>query len=101
MLSPNITRCYSYEINDIDDIEIATSIGNYDGGINNVNLTVDINGTRFKLNDSSETISATKWIEYCPNLRKDTMQNRTTCFLNIYASSYVNIYFTLVAQYEK
>lgn len=53
MLSPNTTRCYSYEISLIDNIEVATSIGNYDGGINNVNITIDINGTSFQLNESS------------------------------------------------
>ena len=98
-LSPNNTRCYSYEVNDFDDIEITTSIGNYDGGINNVNLTVEINGTSIQLNDSSETISATQWIEYCPDLKKQKGSNRTTCFLNVHATSYIEIFFTLVAQY--
>ena len=50
LLNPETTRCYSYEITVLDDIDISSSLGNYDGGINNVNITIDINGTSFQLN---------------------------------------------------
>ena len=99
-LGEDVTRCYSYEINNVDDIEITTSVGNYDGGINNLNLTVEINGTSIQLNESVELIPATKWLEYCPNLFKSERTNKTTCFMNIYASSYLPLVFTLVAQYK-
>lgn len=99
LLNTNVTRCYSYEMNDMDDIEITTSIGNYDGGINNLNLTIDINGTILRMNQSTYTISYVNWIEYCPNLIRQYDRNKSTCFLKIYATSYVDIYMNLVAQY--
>lgn len=85
----------------MDNIEISSSIGNYDGGINNVNITIDINGTTFRMNKSTHSIAFSKWIQYCPNLIRQSIYNKTSCIMKIYATSYLDVYMNLVAQYEK
>lgn len=84
----------------MDDIELSSSIGNYDGGINNVNITIDINGTTFQMNKSTHTIAFGQWIQYCPNLMRRSDINKTSCFMKVYATSYLDVYMNFVAQYQ-